>query len=112
MAPLGGAGTASAFLPPATKGRLLAFDKDAEAVRVAQARFDDRRFSITHGSFADIPIVVGECDLVHRVDGPVARTLACRRHSSTIPTRGFKSERRPTGHAHGPVAWAAAAMAG
>ena len=33
------------------KGRLLAFDKDAEAVRVAQARFgDDRRFSIDRKS--------------------------------------------------------------
>ncbi|HOP16624.1 MAG: 16S rRNA (cytosine(1402)-N(4))-methyltransferase RsmH [Gammaproteobacteria bacterium] len=71
------------------KGRLLAFDKDAEAVRVAQARFgDDRRFSITHGSFADIPIVVGECDLVHRIDG-LLLDLGVSSPQLDDPTRGF-----------------------
>lgn len=71
------------------KGRLLAFDKDAEAVRVAQARFgDDRRFSITHGSFTDIPVVVGECGLVHRIDG-LLLDLGVSSPQLDDPARGF-----------------------
>lgn len=71
------------------KGRLLAFDKDAEAVRVAQARFGgDRRFSITHGSFADIPVVVGECGLVHRIDG-LLLDLGVSSPQLDDPARGF-----------------------
>ena len=51
-------------------GRLLAFDKDEEAVLVARERFgSDQRFSIVHGSFAELSSVVAEQGLGRRVDG-------------------------------------------
>ncbi len=51
-------------------GRLLAFDKDEEAVLVARARFaGDLRFSIVHGSFAELAAVTAERGLVRAVDG-------------------------------------------
>lgn len=52
------------------EGRLLAFDKDEDAVQVAQARFGtDPRFSIVHGSFGDLLPVVREKGLQRGVDG-------------------------------------------
>lgn len=51
-------------------GRLIAFDKDAEAVEVARERFgDDGRFRIVHGSFAEMTDVLAEAGLLGRVDG-------------------------------------------
>ena len=41
------------------KGKLIAFDKDPEAVAVAR-RIDDPRFEIVHGSFAGLDIVLAE----------------------------------------------------
>ncbi|MDO5652762.1 MAG: 16S rRNA (cytosine(1402)-N(4))-methyltransferase RsmH [Brachymonas sp.] len=38
----------------APEGRLLAFDKDTQAVAHAQATMDDSRFSIRHASFAEM----------------------------------------------------------
>jgi 16S rRNA (cytosine1402-N4)-methyltransferase len=52
------------------EGRLLAFDKDAEAVAVAREKFaDDGRFSIVHGSFAELAAVAAERGLTRRIDG-------------------------------------------
>lgn len=52
------------------EGRLLAFDKDEEAVMVARAKFaDDGRFSIVHGSFAQLAAVAAKRGLTRRVDG-------------------------------------------
>jgi len=71
------------------RGRLLAFDKDAEAVRIAQSRFgDDPRFSITHGSFAEIPAVVGDRGLVHLIDG-LLLDLGVSSPQLDDPARGF-----------------------
>lgn len=51
-------------------GRLVAFDKDPEAVAVARARFgDDGRFSIERGSFAMLGSVAEELGIAGRVDG-------------------------------------------
>lgn len=51
-------------------GRLIAFDKDPEAVAAARARFSaDARFRIVHGSFTMLKQVVEEEDLKGRVDG-------------------------------------------
>lgn len=51
-------------------GRLIGFDKDEAAVAVARELFaGDARFSIRHGSFADIAEVVRQLDLQRRVDG-------------------------------------------
>lgn len=51
-------------------GRVLAFDKDPEAVAAARAgHAGDSRFSIHHASFARLNEVLREHDLLGRVDG-------------------------------------------
>jgi len=51
-------------------GRLIGFDKDVSAVREAREMFaGDGRFSMVHGSFAEIASVVGEMGLQRGVDG-------------------------------------------
>ena len=51
-------------------GRLIGFDKDVAAVDAARRRFSsDGRFTIQHGSFAQIAEVVREMGLEKRVDG-------------------------------------------
>ena len=49
------------------KGRLIAFDKDPEAVRVAN-EIADRRFEIVHGSFAGLENVLAERG-IKEIDG-------------------------------------------
>lgn len=71
------------------QGRLLAFDKDEEAVLVARERFGgDRRFSIVHGSFAELLSVVTERGLAHRVDG-LLLDLGVSSPQIDDPARGF-----------------------
>lgn len=48
-------------------GRLIAFDKDPEAVRVA-SRITDSRFEIVHGSFADLEKALAERK-IEKIDG-------------------------------------------
>ena len=48
-------------------GRLIAFDKDPEAITAA-GRLDDPRFEAVHGSFAELDRVLGERG-IDRVDG-------------------------------------------
>ena len=50
-----------------TSGRLVAFDKDPEAIEFANQQFNDSRFSIYHTSFADSEIILQE--KYGRVDG-------------------------------------------
>lgn len=49
------------------KGRLIAFDKDPEAIAVAR-RIDDPRFEIVHGSFAGLDVVLAEKG-IETIDG-------------------------------------------
>jgi 16S rRNA (cytosine1402-N4)-methyltransferase len=64
----GHSGAILALLGP--QGRLLAFDKDPQAVEVARERFGgDRRFSIFRGSFTMVESVVREQNLAGGVDG-------------------------------------------
>lgn len=54
------------------KGRLLAIDKDPEAISVAQGEFSqDKRFSVVQGSFAELSRFVKEAG----VDGAVSGVL-------------------------------------
>jgi 16S rRNA (cytosine1402-N4)-methyltransferase len=54
----------------ANDGLLMAIDKDPEAIVHAQARFgDESRFSIAHGSFAQLAEFVAERGMQGRVDG-------------------------------------------
>lgn len=67
----GRGGHAAAILEKlGTDGRLLAFDKDPDAVRAARERFGgDARFRIVHGSFTMLERTVEEQDRMTRVDG-------------------------------------------
>lgn len=53
-----------------TDGRLLAFDKDPEAIACAEREFaDDLRFEIVHDSFATLAPLLDERDQSGQVDG-------------------------------------------
>ena len=50
--------------------RLIAFDRDPEAIEVAAAmQVEDRRLEPKHSAFGDMSSVLGEMGLVGRVDG-------------------------------------------
>lgn len=52
------------------KGRLLAMDKDPEAVAFARQRFaHDERFTIHHGSFAQLAQFATQLNLMGKIDG-------------------------------------------
>ncbi|GLS25585.1 16S rRNA (cytosine(1402)-N(4))-methyltransferase RsmH [Marinibactrum halimedae] len=52
------------------KGRLLAIDKDPEAIAVAKARFSgDERFEIEHGSFAQLDTFLSKREWSGKVSG-------------------------------------------
>jgi 16S rRNA (cytosine1402-N4)-methyltransferase len=73
----------------APAGRLIAFDKDPDAIRTAQA-IDDARFSIRHEGFAHLAGVLQ--DAGERADGRVAGVLMDLGVSSPQidnPERGF-----------------------
>jgi 16S rRNA (cytosine1402-N4)-methyltransferase len=70
-------------------GHLLAFDKDEDAVLVAREQFgSDRRFSIFHGSFAELADVVAERGLQQRIDG-LLLDLGVSSPQIDDPVRGF-----------------------
>lgn len=51
-------------------GRLLTMDKDPEAVAYARQRFaDDKRFTIQHGSFANLANFVAQQNLTGKING-------------------------------------------
>lgn len=53
--------------------RLLAFDKDPEAISAGEKLMaEDSRFTIIHASFADLAHVLTERDLVGKIDGVMA----------------------------------------
>jgi 16S rRNA (cytosine1402-N4)-methyltransferase len=52
------------------RGKLLAFDKDPQAIAYAQTYFsNDSRFSLFHGSFAQINHFLSQQDLIGKIDG-------------------------------------------
>ncbi|WP_420600282.1 16S rRNA (cytosine(1402)-N(4))-methyltransferase RsmH [Neptuniibacter sp.] len=54
----------------AEDGQILGIDKDPEAIKFAQQRFEDEpRFSIAHGSFAQLQQFVTERDMQGKLDG-------------------------------------------
>ena len=50
------------------EGRLLAIDRDPQAIAVAKT-IDDPRFSIIHGPFSALGEYVAERDLIGKIDG-------------------------------------------
>ncbi len=70
-------------------GRLLAFDKDPDAVAAARARYgQDKRFSIVRGSFAMLRQVVETQDLSGKVNG-LLLDLGVSSPQLDDPRRGF-----------------------
>ena len=53
------------------EGRLLAIDRDPQAIAVAKT-IDDPRFSIIHGPFSALGEYVAERDLIGKIDGTLA----------------------------------------
>ena len=70
-------------------GRLLGLDKDPQAVATARQKFvDDARFSIHHGSFAELAQVAESSDLFGRVNG-VLMDLGVSSPQLDDASRGF-----------------------
>ncbi|QSR34627.1 16S rRNA (cytosine(1402)-N(4))-methyltransferase [Marinobacterium iners] len=70
-------------------GRLMAIDKDPEAISFAAERFaDEPRFSIEHGSFAELQSFVEQRGLVGQVTG-VLLDLGVSSPQLDDPERGF-----------------------
>lgn len=70
-----------------TQGRLLAIDRDPQAIEAAQA-IDDPRFSIIHGPFSAMAQYMAERDLLGRIDG-ILLDLGVSSPQLDDPERGF-----------------------
>ncbi len=69
------------------KGKLLAFDKDPEAIKFAQEHFQDPRFTIFHASFASMGNSLRQCNITE-VDG-ILLDLGVSSPQLDTPSRGF-----------------------
>ncbi|MCP4994701.1 MAG: 16S rRNA (cytosine(1402)-N(4))-methyltransferase RsmH [Gammaproteobacteria bacterium] len=75
------------------QGRLLACDKDPEAIRHGQAVFgDDPRFEIVYGSFAELEEVAAARGLLGKVDG-ILLDLGVSSPQLDAPERGFSFQK-------------------
>ncbi|MEN9945767.1 MAG: hypothetical protein RLZZ293_153 [Pseudomonadota bacterium] len=70
-----------------TNGRLIAFDKDPQAIEFAQQNFLDPRFSIIHDSFANLELHLTNLNLAY-VDG-ILLDLGVSSPQLDTPERGF-----------------------
>lgn len=72
-----------------SEGRLIAFDKDPEAVVYAKQHFSqDHRFSIFHASYARMQRVLNEADMLCKVNG-ILFDLGVSSPQLDNPDRGF-----------------------
>lgn len=69
-------------------GRLIALDRDPQAIEAAKRFADDQRFSIVHTPFSAIEQVVVELGLVGKVDG-VLMDLGVSSPQLDVADRGF-----------------------
>lgn len=69
------------------EGRLIAIDRDPQAIEAAKS-ITDPRFSIVHGPFSDLAHYVRELDLVGRING-VLLDLGVSSPQLYDPERGF-----------------------
>jgi len=71
-----------------SEGRLLAFDKDPEAVAYAKQTMHDPRFRIYHSSFARLQLILREENLIGQVAG-ILFDLGMSSPQLDNPERGF-----------------------
>jgi 16S rRNA (cytosine1402-N4)-methyltransferase len=69
-------------------GRLIAFDKDPDAVSYAKHHIQDPRFTICHSSFARLQMVLSENQLIGKVNG-ILFDLGVSSPQLDNPDRGF-----------------------
>lgn len=75
------------------KGRLLAMDKDPEAIAYARQHFShDERFTIQHGTFANLANVVAKQNLIGKISG-ILFDLGVSSPQLDDPDRGFSFKR-------------------
>lgn len=75
------------------QGRLIAFDKDPDAIAYAKEHFaHDKRFTIVHRSFADIEAVLNELDIAGQIAG-ILFDLGVSSPQLDNPERGFSFAR-------------------
>jgi 16S rRNA (cytosine1402-N4)-methyltransferase len=75
------------------QGRLIAFDKDPDAIAYAQQHFShDKRFTILHSSFAQLHSSLNELDLSGKVNG-ILFDLGVSSPQLDNPERGFSFAR-------------------
>ena len=71
------------------KGRLITFDKDPQAIAVAQEKFaGEPRFSIVHGSFAELEDTLSSQGLCGKING-ILLDLGVSSPQLDDPLRGF-----------------------
>ncbi len=73
-------------------GRLIAFDKDPEAVAYANAHIKDKRFTIIHSSFANLARYMNEFNLTEKISG-ILFDLGVSSPQLDNPARGFSFSR-------------------
>ncbi len=69
-------------------GRLIAIDKDLDAIAYAQQAITDKRFSIHHGSFATLKNILDSLQLFGKIDG-ILFDLGVSSPQLDNPARGF-----------------------
>ncbi|MCU7833638.1 MAG: 16S rRNA (cytosine(1402)-N(4))-methyltransferase RsmH [gamma proteobacterium symbiont of Taylorina sp.] len=70
-------------------GKLIAFDKDPQAISTAQEKYsNDPRFKIHHGSFAEMEVYLSRLGLCEKVDG-ILLDLGVSSPQLDDPRRGF-----------------------
>lgn len=70
-------------------GRLIAIDKDLDAIAYANEHFvQDKRFTIVHGSFADLSSIATELNIFGHIDG-ILLDLGVSSPQLDNPERGF-----------------------
>ncbi|PRO73821.1 16S rRNA (cytosine(1402)-N(4))-methyltransferase [Alteromonas alba] len=52
-----------------SNGRLIAFDRDPQAIEAADRFADDKRFEIVHSAFGDMAEVIAQMGLTQQIDG-------------------------------------------
>ncbi len=74
------------------QGRLIALDRDAEAITAAQSFTSDPRFSIHHCAFSNMKVVVNDLELYGKIDG-ILMDIGVSSPQLDDATRGFSFQK-------------------